>query len=108
MRAIPDLLSYLRILIAPMMLVASFGGDPIAFGLLVAAGLVTDFLDGMLARRLGVANAAGSHLDSVADVERSISCPFLRGEIPVLRQPNACRPVCARPRISAWMSWVPS
>jgi len=26
----------------------------------------------------------------------------------VRHQPNACSPVCARPRISAWMSCVPS
>ena len=30
-------------------------------------------------------------------------CPFVRAA-----QKNAWMPVCSRPRISAWMSWVPS
>ena len=30
------------------------------------------------------------------------------GPLDVSSQKNACNPVCARPRMSAWTSWVPS
>ncbi len=41
-------------------------------------------------------------------------CVFMGGRtgiepaLPARVQKNACRPVCARPRIRAWTSWVPS
>ena len=63
----PNLMSLLRICIAPFLVVAvlqaSYG---LAFGLFVAAGL-TDALDGALARILKQRSLLGQYLDPVAD-----------------------------------------
>lgn len=66
-RTAPNLLTLLRICIAPFLVVAvlqsSYG---LAFGLFVAAGL-TDALDGVLARILKQRSLLGQYLDPVAD-----------------------------------------
>ena len=63
----PNLLTLLRICIAPFLVVAvlqaSYG---LAFGLFVAAGL-TDALDGALARILKQRSMLGQYLDPIAD-----------------------------------------
>ena len=66
-RTAPNLLTLLRICIAPFLVVAvlqaSYG---LAFGLFVAAGL-TDALDGALARILKQRSMLGQYLDPIAD-----------------------------------------
>ena len=66
-RTAPNLLTLLRICIAPFLVVAvlqaSYG---LAFGLFAAAGL-TDALDGALARILKQRSMLGQYLDPVAD-----------------------------------------
>lgn len=66
-RTAPNLLTLLRICIAPFLVVAvlqaSYG---LAFGLFVAAGF-TDALDGTLARILKQRSMLGQYLDPVAD-----------------------------------------
>ncbi len=71
---LPILLTWLRILAIPMIIVLSVLGkrNPVgvgdeAAGLLFAAAAITDSLDGYLARRLGQTTSLGAFLDPVAD-----------------------------------------
>ena len=64
---VPNALSLLRLaLVVPLMLTLRAGRTDLAAGLLAAA-LVTDLLDGALARRMGLATELGRVLDPVAD-----------------------------------------
>lgn len=71
---LPNILTWLRILAIPLVVVLFFLGDdnpgnpadPLA-GLLFAAAAITDSLDGYLARRLGQTTRLGAFLDPVAD-----------------------------------------
>jgi cardiolipin synthase len=66
-RTAPNLLTLLRICIAPFLVLAILHGQyPLAFALFVAAGL-TDALDGALARILKQRSVLGQYLDPVAD-----------------------------------------
>lgn len=66
-RTAPNLLTLLRICLAPFLVTAILGGDyALAFGLFIAAGL-TDALDGALARILKQRTVLGQYLDPVAD-----------------------------------------
>jgi CDP-diacylglycerol--glycerol-3-phosphate 3-phosphatidyltransferase len=71
---LPILLTWLRILAIPMVIVLSVMGKrhpaglgDEAAGLLFAAAAITDTLDGYLARRLGQTTSLGAFLDPVAD-----------------------------------------
>ncbi len=64
---LPNALSALRMLLAPASLVAALAGSRPWFAGLLAAGLLTDALDGYLARRLKAESDFGRKLDSVAD-----------------------------------------
>src|SRR5271154_1855747 len=71
---LPNILTWLRILAIPLVVLLFFLGDrtpaswadPVA-GLLFAAAAITDSLDGYLARRLGQITRLGAFLDPVAD-----------------------------------------
>jgi len=66
-RTAPNLLTLLRICMAPFLVVAVLQGEyALGFGLFVAAGL-TDALDGALARILKQRSVLGHYLDPVAD-----------------------------------------
>lgn len=66
-RSAPNLLTLLRICLAPFLVAAILGGHfALGFWLFVAAGL-TDALDGLLARRLKQRSMLGHYLDPVAD-----------------------------------------
>lgn len=66
-RTAPNLLTLLRICIAPFLVVAILDGEyALGFTLFVAAGL-TDALDGALARILKQGSTLGQYLDPVAD-----------------------------------------
>lgn len=66
-RTAPNLLTLLRICVAPFLVAAILGGHfALGFGLFVAAGL-TDALDGALARILKQRSMLGHYLDPVAD-----------------------------------------
>lgn len=66
-RTAPNLLTLLRICIAPFLVAAVFGNHyALGFGLFVTAGL-TDALDGTLARTLKQRSTLGQYLDPVAD-----------------------------------------
>lgn len=71
---LPNVLTWLRILAIPLIVVLFLVGknnphgpaDPLA-GMLFAVAAITDSLDGYLARRLGQTTRLGSFLDPVAD-----------------------------------------
>ena len=66
-RTAPNLLTLLRICLAPFLVAAILGDDyALGFGLFLAAGL-TDALDGALARILKQRTVLGQYLDPVAD-----------------------------------------
>jgi cardiolipin synthase len=66
-RTAPNLLTLLRICLAPFLVAAILEGHyAVSFGLFVAAGL-TDALDGTLARALKQRSRLGEYLDPVAD-----------------------------------------
>ncbi|HUV68569.1 MAG TPA: CDP-alcohol phosphatidyltransferase family protein [Terracidiphilus sp.] len=84
-RTAPNLLTLLRICLAPFLVDAILEGKyELSFGLFVVAGL-TDALDGALARWLGQRSVLGQYLDPVAD-KLLLSTLFLvlmhRGLIP--------------------------
>ena len=67
LRTAPNLLTLLRICMAPFLVAAILGGHyAIGFWLFIAAGL-TDALDGLLARWLQQRSMLGHYLDPVAD-----------------------------------------
>jgi len=69
-RFIPLLLIALRALMAPLMVALAFSGLPWTPEAIIAAmtiGLVSDFFDGIIARRLGVATPFLRRLDSQTD-----------------------------------------
>ena len=65
---IPNLLSFVRILLVPVFLWLVLGpeADELALGVLVLSG-ITDYLDGKLARSFGQMSKIGAILDPVAD-----------------------------------------
>jgi cardiolipin synthase len=85
-RTLPNLLTLLRICLAPFLVATILDGNyGLSFGLFVAAGL-TDALDGTLARVLRQRSMLGQYLDPVAD-KALLSTLFLvlmhQGLIPV-------------------------
>jgi cardiolipin synthase len=85
-RTLPNLLTLLRICLAPFLVATILDGNyALSFGLFVAAGL-TDALDGTLARVLRQRSMFGQYLDPVAD-KALLSTLFLvlmhQGLIPV-------------------------
>lgn len=66
-RHLPNLLSALRIALMPAVLMTAIGGSRRGFVVLLIASLLTDALDGFLARRLNAQSELGRKLDSFAD-----------------------------------------
>jgi phosphatidylglycerophosphate synthase len=67
-KKVPFLLTLLRALLAPVIvLVALYAPNPAAFGACLSAACLSDILDGVLGRRLGVATPLLRRLDSAAD-----------------------------------------
>jgi len=63
----PNLVSALRIALMPAVLTAAMAGSRRGFVALLVAALLTDALDGFLARRLHAYSELGRKLDSAAD-----------------------------------------
>lgn len=65
---IPNALSALRLILIPVFIWAALGpeNDPLAFGLLAVSAL-TDWLDGVIARRFDMISRVGQILDPIAD-----------------------------------------
>ncbi len=68
-RSIPVGLTALRLLLAPVLVWLVYANAPgIAFALVIAVAFVSDYFDGVIARRVGVASAELRHFDSRADL----------------------------------------
>ncbi|MDQ1362492.1 MAG: hypothetical protein QG652_352, partial [Pseudomonadota bacterium] len=63
----PNLVSFIRVLLAPVLLILAVYHQPVWFVLVVIFSEFTDVLDGYLARRFNQITALGSHLDSWGD-----------------------------------------
>jgi phosphatidylglycerophosphate synthase len=71
-----DLLSALRLALAPVLLALAWTGRGEAFVACLAVSLATDVADGQIARRLGSASLRGAVLDSRADLATYMSLPL--------------------------------
>jgi CDP-diacylglycerol--glycerol-3-phosphate 3-phosphatidyltransferase len=67
-RTMADRLTLTRVAAAPLILTAAMLQSPRAFAMLLAWGVLSDIVDGALARGRGEATPAGAALDSRADV----------------------------------------
>jgi phosphatidylglycerophosphate synthase len=67
-RSIPTALTIFRLLSAPVLMVLAYMGRERYFLWLAIAALLSDVLDGALARRLGASSETGRLLDSWADL----------------------------------------
>jgi phosphatidylglycerophosphate synthase len=65
---IPNLISMARIILTPLLLLMGWAHQAVAFLVLLALLLISDFLDGFLARRLHQETRLGSQLDTAGDV----------------------------------------
>ena len=92
-KALPNLLSISRIIMAPLMIVAAFLDSQRAFTFLYGASLFTDAIDGFLARRLHAESKQGATLDSRGDLAVALCLPIgafllwpemMRGLIPYI------------------------
>lgn len=77
LNSIPKLLVALRAGLAPVVaLLALFHPSPAGFGACLIAALLSDYFDGVIARRLGIATTALRRLDSAVDTLFFISVAF--------------------------------
>ncbi len=67
LRQVPNALSVARIVAAPLLLALALAGRQAAFTWLLVPALLTDLLDGWLARTLRLESKRGALLDSVGD-----------------------------------------
>ncbi len=66
--ALPNFLSSIRILYVPFLLYSSYHGYKNTFLLILFFALITDAVDGFLARVLKVTSNLGARLDSLVDM----------------------------------------
>jgi cardiolipin synthase len=71
---IPNLLTLLRIILVPLVVIFLMEGAFLKALILVILSGITDALDGVLARFLNQQNVLGSYLDPIADKALIISC----------------------------------
>jgi CDP-diacylglycerol--glycerol-3-phosphate 3-phosphatidyltransferase len=74
--SLPNLLSALRLALAPVLLVLAWTGQPVAFLAALTASLLSDLCDGWLARRLGQETPLGTRLDSWGDLATYATVPL--------------------------------
>lgn len=67
-RNIPNVLSGYRILAIPVIVYALATGDHTLFIVLISVSLLTDILDGLIARMFDLESELGARLDSIADI----------------------------------------
>jgi cardiolipin synthase (CMP-forming) len=70
---IPNILSAWRLLTFPVLLWFIFSADRQAFIILISINLVTDILDGLIARVFRLQTEFGARLDSLADITTYLS-----------------------------------
>lgn len=65
---VPNVLSAYRLLALPFIVAAIYHGDRKLFIILLSINLITDILDGFIARRFKLETEFGARLDSMADI----------------------------------------
>lgn len=75
-RTLPNLLSELRFVLAPLLLWTAWTGHATAFLLVAGAAFLSDIADGYLARRLGQITALGAQLDTAGDMAVFVAIPI--------------------------------
>jgi phosphatidylglycerophosphate synthase len=73
---VANLLSGLRLVIAPMLIYTAWTGKPNVFLFLLACSLFSDFIDGFVARRLNQTSKLGGKLDSWGDFATYMTVPI--------------------------------
>lgn len=73
---IPNLLSGFRLIAAPFLLCLAWIGQPVLFLALLAISLLSDSVDGLIARRLDRASEFGTKLDSWGDLATYLTVPI--------------------------------
>ena len=76
MAALPNVLSSIRLLFVPLLLVLAWGGFANTFFTCLIVTLLTDTLDGFLARKFNATSDLGAKLDSTADFATYLALPF--------------------------------
>lgn len=71
----PHALSFLRVVLVGAIYSAALSQDKALFAVLVLGAILTDVLDGPIARHLGTANRFGANVDSAADFLFYLSLP---------------------------------
>lgn len=74
--AIPNLLSVFRIVAVPVLLALAWNGATNPFLALFGLGLLSDVLDGVVARRFGVESELGAQLDQWGDFALWVCLPL--------------------------------
>ncbi len=64
---IPNLLSFYRILVFPLIFWLILDGQTRLYAIFLCINIITDFLDGQIARRFNLVTTFGARLDSLAD-----------------------------------------
>lgn len=85
-KSIPNILTSLRIALAPCFVILYLLGQPAAALAVFVVGSITDVLDGFIARKFNCITEAGKALDPLADKITLIAilmCLFIAGRIPV-------------------------
>lgn len=75
-RAIPNMLSLLRLLSVPVLLGLAWFQQPLAFLALLLVSILSDAVDGWLARRFDAVTSLGIRLDSMADFALYVAVPL--------------------------------
>lgn len=85
MAGLPNFLSSLRLGCVPVLLMLAYAGHAHVFFACLVLALLTDLLDGWLARWLNATSAIGAKLDSLADLAITLAMPpcawWLRPEV---------------------------
>lgn len=76
MHYVPNILSILRLLAAPVLLVFAWTGQPFPFVALLVASFVSDMVDGWWARTFEVSSPLGAKLDSWGDFATYTALPL--------------------------------
>ena len=84
---LPNILSLLRIAAVPFFLGAMISRQSLAALIVFAAAGLTDFLDGLAARSLGLRSALGAILDPAAD-KILMTAAYVACALPSLSKPN--------------------
>lgn len=76
MSVIPNIISGIRIVCAPILLFLAWEGHRNAFIVLLFASLVSDVIDGYIARRFNISSKLGAKLDSLGDMAIYLTIPI--------------------------------